>query len=81
MAAMMDGGAPVGVFAGVPARDSEATVSNGGLGNLDVGWLNARAGDVGRRMEAEVLARVRGILEGVGKEAIEEEEDGETGDV
>jgi len=47
------------------SKDSEAGVRNSGLGDLDVGWLNARAGDVGRGMEAEVLGRVRGLLEGM----------------
>ncbi|OCK81497.1 hypothetical protein K432DRAFT_381294 [Lepidopterella palustris CBS 459.81] len=51
---------------GFGTRDSEATVRNGGFGDLDVGWLNARAGDVGRGMEAEVLARVRKLLEEMG---------------
>jgi hypothetical protein len=50
------------------ATDSEAGVRNGGLGELDIGWLNARAGDVGKGMEGEVLARVRGILEGMSEE-------------
>ncbi|KAF2501467.1 hypothetical protein BU16DRAFT_436005, partial [Lophium mytilinum] len=65
MAAMSEGGGPAGGLGGAPARDSEATVMNGGLGRLDVSWLNARAGDVGTRMEAEVLARVREILKEV----------------
>lgn len=63
----------------VGERDSEAGVRNGGLGELDVGWLNARAGDVGRGMEGEVLGRVRGILEGLVGE--EKGEDGEMVDV
>ncbi|KAF2815147.1 uncharacterized protein BDZ99DRAFT_515897 [Mytilinidion resinicola] len=75
------GGGPAGAIAGAQVRDSEATVTNGGLGELDVGWLNARAGDVGRGMEAEVLARVREILEGVGGEVVREKEDREMGGV
>lgn len=46
-------------------RDSEAGVRNGGLGELDVGWLNARAGQGGAGVEGEVLGRVREILEGL----------------
>lgn len=45
--------------------DPEAGITNSGLGELDVGWLNARASDVGKGMEAEVLGRVRMVLEGM----------------
>ncbi|KAF2241994.1 hypothetical protein BU26DRAFT_439633 [Trematosphaeria pertusa] len=43
-------------------RDSEATVTNGGLGDFDVGVLNARAG-VRQRDGEEVLGRVKKVLE------------------
>ncbi|KAF2787298.1 hypothetical protein K505DRAFT_316962 [Melanomma pulvis-pyrius CBS 109.77] len=55
-------------------RDSEMTVTNGGLGDLDVGILNARAG-VRQAGGGEVLDRVRGILETLAKRAQEGEEE------
>lgn len=42
-------------------RDSEATVTNGGLGDFDVGVLNARAG-VRQKDGEEVLDRVKKVL-------------------
>ncbi|OCL01691.1 hypothetical protein AOQ84DRAFT_369918 [Glonium stellatum] len=56
--------------------DSEASTTNGGLGELDVGWLNARASDVGKGMEEEVLGRVKRVLEAmVGEENVQDEDD------
>jgi len=37
----------------------------GGMGKLDIGWLNTRSGRVGRDMEAELWSRARGFLEGL----------------
>ena len=53
--------------------DPEVSITNSGLGELDVGWLNARASDVGKGMEAEVLGRVRMVLEGMAGEGKEQE--------
>ncbi|KAG4029097.1 hypothetical protein MFRU_017g00340 [Monilinia fructicola] len=38
-------------------------VVEGGMGNLDVGFLNSRSGRVGRDMEAELWAKSRKFLE------------------
>ncbi|KAF2704253.1 hypothetical protein K504DRAFT_462825 [Pleomassaria siparia CBS 279.74] len=53
-------------------RDPESTVTNGGLGDLDVGILNARAG-VRQAGGEEVLDRVKGILEELVREREGEE--------
>lgn len=36
---------------------SKVTTSGGGLGSLDVGWLNSRNDNVGKEMEAELWAK------------------------
>ncbi|KAH8815822.1 mediator complex protein-domain-containing protein [Xylogone sp. PMI_703] len=38
---------------------------DGGLGKLDIGWLNSRSGRVGRDMEAELWAEAKEFLEKV----------------
>lgn len=38
-------------------------ITNGGLGSLDIGWLNSRGDAVGRGKEEEVWAEVREMLE------------------
>lgn len=38
-------------------------ITNGGLGNLDIGWLNARRDVVGKQKEAELWAEARKRLE------------------
>lgn len=38
-------------------------ITNGGLGNLDIGWLNARRDVVGKQKEAELWAEARKSLE------------------
>ena len=38
-------------------------VTNGGLGDLDVGWLNSRAKDVGAGKERELVKELRELLE------------------
>ena len=55
-------------------RDSEATVTNGGLGDLDIGILNARAG-VKQVGGEKILDRVQAILEALVKQAEREDED------
>lgn len=39
--------------------DVSMPITNGGLGNLDIGWLNSRRDDVGRHKEAELWAEAR----------------------
>lgn len=59
-------GAPVAP--GMPQRQAQEEperVTNGGLGNLDVGWLNSRANRVGKEKEAELIAEARKMLEDV----------------
>jgi hypothetical protein len=46
----------------------EATIADGGMGKLDIGWLNSRSGRVGRDMEAELWEKARTFLEGLEKE-------------
>ncbi|PQE32680.1 mediator subunit Med11 protein [Rutstroemia sp. NJR-2017a WRK4] len=63
-------GRPVGgpVAPGQPSgnKADEVTV-DGGMGNLDIGWLNSRSGRVGRDMEAELWAKSRKFLEDLEK--------------
>lgn len=52
---------------GTQGKAAEGQVTNGGLGNFDVGWLNSRRDEVGRLKEAELWKEVRERLEGVGR--------------
>jgi hypothetical protein len=65
---------------GRPA-EAEKVVDEGGMGKLDIGWLNSRSGRVGRDMEAELWEKAKGFLEGLeeGKSnrAEERRDDGE----
>lgn len=45
----------------------ETTIADGGMGKLDIGWLNSRSGRVGRDMEAELWEKARMFLEGLEK--------------
>lgn len=38
-------------------------LTNGGLGNLDVGWLNSRGNQVGAEKEAELLHEAKALLQ------------------
>ncbi|KAF2084521.1 hypothetical protein K490DRAFT_68640 [Saccharata proteae CBS 121410] len=65
--------------------DEEKGVSNGGLGELDVGNLNARAKDVGTGKAAEMLKEMRARLEKMKREREEakrkrDEEEGKGGE-
>ncbi|KAF2176374.1 hypothetical protein K469DRAFT_682547 [Zopfia rhizophila CBS 207.26] len=44
-------------------QNPEASMTNGGMGDLDIGILNARAGILRQEMDGELLGRVRGVLE------------------
>ncbi len=45
------------------AATQEAVGGDSGMGNLDIGFLNSRSGQVGRDMEAELWAKARMFLE------------------
>ncbi|KAK3706827.1 hypothetical protein LTR37_012506 [Vermiconidia calcicola] len=45
-----------------PAQETER-ITNGGLGNLDVGWLNSRGNKVGAEKENELVQEARKLLE------------------
>jgi hypothetical protein len=51
------GGAKVG------GNVAEGVVGEGGMGKLDIGWLNSRSGRVERDMEGGLWERARGFLE------------------
>ena len=55
-------------LAPAPPRRGGPTLPRGGLGNLDVSWLNSRADVAGRIMEAELWAKARSLLEGPEKD-------------
>jgi hypothetical protein len=57
-------------------KDPESSVTNGGLGDMDVGVLNARAG-VRNAGGEEVLDRVQDILKTLVEQAQAKEEKGE----
>lgn len=42
--------------------DDDSRITNGGLGNLDVGLLNSRGNSVGVQKEAELIAEARHLL-------------------
>ncbi|KAL8733842.1 MAG: hypothetical protein Q9166_001830 [cf. Caloplaca sp. 2 TL-2023] len=48
------------LFTRSAARD---TVTNGGLGNLDVGWLNSRNNNVEKEMEAELWGEAHSLVQ------------------
>lgn len=47
---------------------SKTVNSTGGLGSLDVGWLNSRNDDVGKEMEAELWAEAQQFIETLNKD-------------
>lgn len=48
--------------AAAPQADVER-ITNGGLGNLDVGWLNSRGNKVGAEKEAELMKEARELAQ------------------
>jgi hypothetical protein len=54
---------------------ADANSGEASLGNLDIGWLNSRSGQVGREMEAELWSRARKFLE-----ELEAEKNGQSND-
>jgi hypothetical protein len=63
------GGRPGGLGPGAGAsaqggqEQSQMQITNGGLGNLDIGWLNARRDVVGKKKENELWKDIRKTLE------------------
>lgn len=45
------------------AGQGKAVRESGGLGNLDVGWLNSRNDKVGKEMEAELWMQARELVD------------------
>jgi len=42
---------------------AQMPITNGGLGNLDIGWLNSRRDTIGRQKEGELWKEARRMLE------------------
>lgn len=72
------GGGQFGTPASQTATEKSITSTAGGLGNLDVGWLNSRNDNVGKVMEAELWAKAQEFVGGLGGES--RRPDGMTGD-
>jgi len=53
-------------------------ITNGGLGNLDVGWLNSRGNKVSAEKEAELVAEAKILLQGSTSGAARSDEAGLT---
>ncbi|KAI9734203.1 MAG: hypothetical protein M1834_002303 [Cirrosporium novae-zelandiae] len=58
-------------------QGAEKTGTTGGLGNLDVGWLNSRNDAVGKAMDAELWAKARDIVEKLNQQS----DDGQMGNI
>jgi len=53
---------------------AQMPITNGGLGNLDIGWLNSRRDTIGKQKEGELWKEARRMLEEmVGQEGDKEE--------
>jgi hypothetical protein len=50
-------------------EETQISVGDGGMGKLEIGWLNSRSGRVGMAMEAELWEKAKGFLEGIEKTA------------
>lgn len=46
-----------------PAASARDAITNGGMGNLDVGWLNSRNNNVGRAMEASLWKEAHELID------------------
>lgn len=51
------------------ATEKNSTSTAGGLGNLDVGWLNSRNDNVGKDLEAELWAKAQDVVSSLGDES------------
>ena len=47
----------------VQSTQEPERITNGGLGNLDVGWLNSRGNKVGAEKESELMEEAKRLLE------------------
>lgn len=56
-------------------QDEADRLVNGGLGNLDVAWLNNRIGKGGLEKEEEILREARELLEKVVRKEKEEKDE------
>ena len=52
-----------GPQAGRPPKEEVSRITNGGMGNLDVGWLNSRGNKVGAEKENELMKDAKDLLE------------------
>ncbi|KAH8595958.1 mediator complex protein-domain-containing protein [Bisporella sp. PMI_857] len=57
--------ARAGVDSSGPADKEIVGINDGGMGKLDVGWLNSRGGRVERSMEADLWSSAKSFLETV----------------
>lgn len=46
-----------------PSAKPKSTITNGGLGNIDIGWLNSRNDNVEKIMEAEVWEQAQLLVQ------------------
>ncbi|KAF2858537.1 hypothetical protein K470DRAFT_259715 [Piedraia hortae CBS 480.64] len=60
---------PVGMAAGMEshgafhtAKRKTQAITNGGMGKLDVGWLNSRGNKVGAKKEAELMDEANSVI-------------------
>lgn len=51
-----------------PGSTEHERITNGGLGNLDIGWLNSRGSQVGMEKENEILIEAKELLQDVLKQ-------------
>ena len=49
----------------------KTTSAAGGLGNLDIGWLNSRSDAVGKEMEAEIWEKAEALLQKMHRPTVE----------
>ncbi|PSS25348.1 hypothetical protein M430DRAFT_33096 [Amorphotheca resinae ATCC 22711] len=57
-----------GVVQGAGGKDeTQISIGEGGMGKLDIGWLNSRSGSVGMKMESELWERAKSYLESIEK--------------
>lgn len=50
---------------GIRSSASRSAITGGGLGNLDIGWLNSRNDNVDKEMEAELWNKASTFLAGL----------------
>lgn len=53
------------VATGISSTASRSAITGGGLGNLDIGWLNSRNDNVDKEMEAELWNKASTFLAGL----------------